>query len=104
MVHRVRVPLGLSLQTGGLWTHLLLKAGGRRIHSKSFPEEAAAVVDNLARRRGTRPRTVKTLGSTIRALFQGQLSDDELEKLIEALAAQGAIAIQDGKVTYTLTD
>jgi len=30
--------------------------------------------------------------------------DDELEKLIEALATQGAIAIQDGKVTYTLTN
>jgi hypothetical protein len=76
----------------------------RMLHSKSIPDRVGAVVDNLARRKAARPRTLKTLGSTIRSLFQGNLTDDDLSKLIDALAKQGSIVVHDGKVAYALPD
>jgi len=76
----------------------------RVLHSKSLPDRVAAVVDYLTQRKAGRPRTLKTLGSTIRALFQGNLTDDELSKLVDALSRQGSIAVHDGKVAYNLPD
>jgi hypothetical protein len=76
----------------------------RVMNSKSLPERVAAVIDYLKRRQVGRPRTVKTLGSSIRTQFGGQMADDEVSKTIEALAKQGAIAIDGGKVAYTLPE
>lgn len=76
----------------------------RVMNSKSLPERVAAVIDYLKRRQVGRPRTVKTLGSSMRTQFGGQMSDDEVSKMIEALTKQGAIAIDDGKVAYTLPE
>jgi len=78
------------------------------IHLPETPNSASAsdridvVIDNLARRKTARPRTVKTLRSTIKALFGNQLMDEELDKLIEELTRRAAINIVDGKVHYTL--
>lgn len=76
----------------------------RVMHSKSLPDRVAAVVDYLTQRKAGRPRTLKTLSSTIQSLFQGGLTDEELSKLIDALAKQGSITVQDGKVAYTLPE
>lgn len=70
--------------------------------AKSAPEKIDAVIDNLAKRKASRPRTLKTLRSTIKALFVNQLADEELEELLEQLARRGAIDIKDGKVSYGL--
>ena len=70
--------------------------------SKSVPERVDAIVANLTRRKAARPRKVKTLESTIRALFQGQLSDDDLAKIVDGLVKRGAVCIDKDKVAYNL--
>ena len=76
----------------------------RLLHSKSLPDRVAAVVDYLGRRNAGKPRTLKTLGSAIRALFQGSLSDEELEKILDSLKKRGVFAEQGGKVIYTMPE
>jgi hypothetical protein len=72
--------------------------------AKSAPsvEKVDAVIDNLVRRKAARPRTLKTLRNTIKALFANQMMDEELDELIEQLTKRGAIRIADGKVHYEL--
>ena len=74
--------------------------------SKSAPsvEKVDAVIHNLVRRKSAKPRTLKTLRSTIKALFQNQLMDEELDALIDQLTKRSAIKITDGKVHYQLPD
>lgn len=72
------------------------------VNSKSLPEKVEAIVANLTRRKSARPRKVKTLESTIKALFQGQLADTEIAAIRDALAKRGAISIDGEKVSYNL--
>lgn len=76
----------------------LLKAA----NSKSTAEKLDVVVANLLQRGASRPRTVKTLSSTISSLFQKQLGDEDLAILMKSLEDQGFITINDSKVTYSL--
>ena len=69
---------------------------------KSAPEKIDAVIDNLVKRKASKPRTLKTLQSTIKALFVNQLADKELEDLLEQLLKRGVIRVTDGKVSYEL--
>ncbi len=68
--------------------------------SKSTPEKAAAVLSNLQQRGISKPRTIKTLSSTINALFQKSLSEQEICAIIEELKNQNAITINETKVVY----
>jgi hypothetical protein len=72
------------------------------LKSDSIPEKVDAVIDNLVRRKAAKPRTLKTLRSTIKALFANQLADEELDGLIEHLSERGAIKLTEGKVQYEL--
>lgn len=65
-------------------------------------QKVEAVIDNLAKRKAAKPRTIKTLRSTIKALFVDQLSDEEVDDLIGELAKIGAVKVSDGKVQYEL--
>ena len=60
------------------------------------------VIDNLTKRKASRPRTLKTLRSTIKALFVNQLADEELETILGQLTMRGTIEIKDNKVNYKL--
>lgn len=60
------------------------------------------IVARLQQMKTARPRTVKTLGSTISALFQKNLPEKEIESLIKALEKQALIVIEDKKVSYSL--
>lgn len=71
-------------------------------NSKSAPEKVDAIIDNLAKRKVSKPRTLKTLRSTIKSLFVNQLADEELEDLLEQLSKRGVINITDSKVNYEL--
>jgi hypothetical protein len=71
-------------------------------NSSSNPEKVDAVIDNLAKRKTGKPTTLKTLRSTIKALFVNQLSDEELDALIEQLTRRGTVRVSDGKVHYEL--
>ena len=63
-------------------------------------DRVSAVLENLAKRKTAKPRTLKTLRSTIQALFANELIEGELDRLIEQLTKRGAIRITDGKVDY----
>jgi PIN domain len=59
-----------------------------------------ALVDNLAKRKTAKPRTAKALRTTIQALFANELTEDEVDGLIEQLIGRGVIKISDSKVDY----
>ncbi len=65
-------------------------------------EKIACIVDRLHKHKNAKPATLKTLSSTINALFQKQLSEVEIQALIEALQRQNLINITEGKVSYSL--
>jgi hypothetical protein len=68
----------------------------------SAAERLADVIADLRKRGTARPRTIKTLSSTINSLFQNKLSEQELALLLQALQTQGFISIDDKKVSYPL--
>lgn len=65
-------------------------------------EKVNAVIENLEKRKAAKPRTLKTLRSTIKALFANQLAEEELEGIINQLSVRGTIKIADGKVSYAI--
>ena len=71
-------------------------------HAKDPAEKIALIVTKLQQQATSRPRTVKTLLSTVNALFQKQLGEPELDALLKELQAKGFVAVTDTKVTYSL--
>ncbi|MEZ2417276.1 PIN domain-containing protein [Luteibacter sp. RCC_6_2] len=76
----------------------LLKAA----NSKTLAEKVDVVLANLRQRGASRPRTVKTLSSTIGSLFQKQLVDDDIKAILAGLGKAGHLAVDGSKVTYRL--
>ena len=76
----------------------LLKAA----NSKTTPEKMDVVVANLQQRGASKPRTLKTLTSTINSLFQRQLTEEDLAALLKGLQTKGYIVVNETKVTYAL--
>lgn len=72
--------------------------------SKSPSERIEIVVADLKRRGAAKPRTVKTLSSTIQAIFQKQLSDEEVTGLVNGLNKKGIVKISGTKVAYSLPE
>ena len=70
--------------------------------SKGVSERLAKVIEDLQRRGSARPRTMKTLSSTIAALFQKQLSEQEVASVIERLQSEGVVRVDGAKVSYDL--
>lgn len=66
----------------------------------SAPERVDTVIDNLARRKTAKPRKIKTLRSTINALFLKQLSEQELDNIVELLIKRKVVKVDDDKVQY----
>ena len=71
-------------------------------NSKSPAEQVAVVLAKLQQLKASKPRTVATLSSTVAALFQKQLSEEEVAALVQSLANSGHLAIAGTKVTYAL--
>ena len=76
-------------------------AGTHKASSPSPSERLEAVVGNLQKRKSARPRTLKTLRTTIRALCPSQIAEEEVEDLIQQLTERGLVRIEKGKVEYT---
>lgn len=72
-------------------------------NSKSPIEKLDVVVANLKQRGASRPRTLKTLSSTVSSLFQKQLSAEELEVLLGLLQKNGYVTVDGTKVSYSLS-
>lgn len=69
-------------------------------NSKLPSEKAAAVIVNIKQRGASKPRTLKTLGSTINSLFQKSLTEQEIAAVVEEMKSQKFISINDTKVVY----
>jgi hypothetical protein len=70
--------------------------------SKINDDPLSLVIADLKRRGHARPRKLKTLTSTIVALFPNGLSETEVSALIHQMQSKGKITITDNKVTYEL--
>ncbi len=73
-------------------------------NSKSPSEKVEFVAANLRQRGASRPRTVKTLTSTIGSLFQKALAEDEVSKLLQGLQKKGYITVNATRVSYSLPE
>ena len=71
--------------------------------SKSVAERIHVIVGKLKQLKAAKPRTVKTLGSTIAALFQKQLSDAEVSALIKEMIKKRHLTVSGTKITYALS-
>ena len=73
-------------------------------NAKMTPEKIDVVIANLRQRGTSKPRTLKTLTSTICSIFQNQLTKEELASLLKGLQAKGFIAVNETTVTYALPE
>ena len=69
--------------------------------AKTPSERNQVAANRLQQMKAAKPRTVKTLSSTIASLFQKQLSEEEVAAIVHWLAEQGHLAIAGTKVSYT---
>lgn len=74
----------------------IVKAG----NAKTPDERAQLFIAKLGQPKVTKPRTVKTLSSTIGAFFQKQLTDEEIAAIVGVMENEGLITVNEGKVTY----
>jgi len=66
----------------------------------SMAEQVSKVKANLLKRPAARPRTSKTLRSSINALFAKKLTTDQQESLVAELISSGFLSELNGKITY----
>jgi hypothetical protein len=76
----------------------------RTANAKAPTDRLAAIIANLRQRGASKPRTVKTLSSTINALFQKSISETEVKSLLDSLQGQGVISVAGEKVSYALPE
>lgn len=65
-------------------------------------DKLAFVVANLKQRGHSRPRTLKTLTSTIASLYPKGVPKAELASLLQKLQSTGKVVVKENKVTYAL--
>lgn len=73
-------------------------------NANTVSEKVNAVIENLNKRKSGRPRTAKTLHSTIKALFVNQLSVSEVDALQNELIKLGVVKLSEGRVSYHFAD
>jgi len=71
-------------------------------HCQSIPEKVDVVVANLKQQGVSKPRTLQTLTRSVSALFQKQISEEELSAVISQLQTQGVVVVNESKVSYAL--
>ena len=69
---------------------------------KSPQERITVILTRLQKLKATKPRTVKTLSTTIASLFSNQITETEVAFLVQNLAKQGYLEVAGAKVTYAL--
>lgn len=74
----------------------------RSSNCRSPQERIAIILAKLQQLKAAKPRTIKTLSSTIRSLFQNQLSEAQVELLVQSLAKQHYLEVAGPKITYAL--
>jgi hypothetical protein len=72
------------------------------VDAKPSPDRVTLIVADLQKRGASRPQTVATLLSTISAMFQKQLTAQEVSSLVSDLKKKGLVKVEGTKVTYNL--
>ena len=75
---------------------------GRAMASTTPAEQLPLILARLQQLKSAKPRTVKTLSSTIASLFQRQVTDEEIAVLVRALVEAGYAVIEGVKISYAL--
>lgn len=70
--------------------------------TKSPVERLEVIIADLQRRGASKPRTLKTLASTINGIFQKSLAEHEIEALLAALQKHGILTVTENRVSYSL--
>ena len=70
--------------------------------TKTKDDKLTLVVANLKQRGNAKPRTIKTLTSTVASLFPKGISETELTALVHQLQSTGKVTVSENKVTYAL--
>lgn len=70
--------------------------------AKAKGDKLAFVVTNLKQRGNAKPRTLKTLASTIASLYPKGVTNAELDSLLQQLQSTGKVIVKENKVTYAL--
>lgn len=70
--------------------------------ASSKEEKIKMIVANLKQRGNAKPRTLKTLKSSLATLFPKGLSEVELTAMVQQLQSLGKITVSENKVTYAL--
>jgi hypothetical protein len=74
----------------------------RPVLPANLEAQVKVVVADLTRRKSSKPRTEKSLMSTLHALFKKELSEQQLSQLFAALCARGVVKVDGTKVSYDL--
>lgn len=70
--------------------------------AKTKDDKLAFVVANLKQRGNSKPRTLKTLTSTVASLYPKGVPKAELASLLQQLQSTGKVIVKENKVTYAL--
>lgn len=70
--------------------------------AKPKDERLALVIANLKQRGNSKPRTLKTLISTVASLFPKGISEADLAALVQQLQSTGKVTVEGSKVIYAL--
>ena len=68
----------------------------------TLDEQVEVVIANLTRRKGSKPRTQKSLLGTLHDLFKKKLSEQQLSQLFASLCSRGIVKVDGNKVSYAL--
>ncbi len=68
--------------------------------AKTPSERNQATLTWLQQTKASKPRTVKTLSSTVSSLFQKQLTEEQVAAIVQWLAAEGHLVVTGTKVAY----
>jgi hypothetical protein len=68
----------------------------------AMEEHVRLAIDHLVGLKAAKPRTEKTLRSSLHARFNKKHSEQQLADLVEALRKRGVIKIEDRKLSYNL--
>lgn len=78
----------------------LVKSASR----KAETDRVSDIVANLTQMGASKPRTLRTLASTINAFFQKTLSEAEVQEIIAELTKKGIVVVNESKVAYAMPD
>jgi PIN domain len=85
----------------GAQASLTLSAGDAAAHGDPLMK---MVLDDLVKRRSAKPRTPKTLKSTMQARCGSEVSSDRIEALYNTLVERGYVRIEGTKLNYSLPE